>query len=92
MTISELEDISYLGASCTGTNSYLIINYDTDPAPVADDTNPPVTYRVALDELGRAIASDLKLVTYDSSSGNMLNTIASKLSTMSTISIKYFYY
>ena len=90
MRISELEDISYLGASGTGTNSYLIINYDTDPAPVADDTNPPVTYKVALDELGRAIASDLKLVTYDSSNGNMLNTIASNGETYDTPNVGQF--
>ena len=36
---------------------------------------PPITYKVALDEIGRKLVSDLHIVTYDTSEGNQLKTI-----------------
>ena len=91
MRISELDGKAYLGAEGVGENSYMILNYkEADPVvepsgnegedtgentdtPV--ETVPPVTYKVALDEIGRKLVSDLHIVTYDTSEGNQLKTI-----------------
>lgn len=76
MKISELDSKDYLGTQGVGANSYLIMNYDTEPAPFGEeDTNPTITYKVVLDEIGRALINDLKLVQYDTSNGQMLNTL-----------------
>lgn len=94
MKISELSNKDYLGGSSgVGSNSYLIMNYDTEVRPNngGDDPNPPVTYKVALSELGRFLIKDLKLVQYDNSSNRSnLNTLDGGSSSYTTSTIGQF--
>lgn len=53
--ISELDTKSFLGASGAAANSYVLINYEDS------STQAPVTYKATINELGKAIASDLQL-------------------------------
>lgn len=53
--ISELDTKSFLGASGATANSYVLINYEDAT------TSAPITYKASINELGKAIASDLQL-------------------------------
>ena len=55
MKISELNTKSFLGGTGAAENSYVLINYEDN------STSEPVTYKASLQELGKAIANDLKL-------------------------------
>ena len=94
MKISELENKGYLGNSAgVGPNSFLILNYDTEERPDngGDDPNPPVTYRVALRELGKFLIRDQKLVTYDNAdSKHNLDTLNAGDSNYSSSTIGQF--
>ena len=61
--ISELSTKSFLGNPGAAANSYVLINYEDST------TNAPVTYKASLQELGKAIATDLKLPTVTVSEG-----------------------
>lgn len=67
--ISELTTQSFLGGTNVPANSYLLINY-------ADSANgTPVTKKVSVQELGKAIANDLQL--YKKTSGGAVTTSVS---------------
>lgn len=53
--ISELDTKSFLGATGAAENSYVLINYEDS------NTSEPVTYKATVQELGKAIASNLHL-------------------------------
>ena len=53
--ISELDTKSFLGAAGAAENSYVLINYEDS------STSEPVTYKATVQELGKAIASNLHL-------------------------------
>ena len=55
MKISELNTKPFLGGTGAAANSYVLINYEDN------STSEPVTYKASLQELGKAIANDLKL-------------------------------
>ena len=55
MKISELNTKSFLSGTGAAANSYVLINYEDN------STSEPVTYKASLQELGKAIANDLKL-------------------------------
>lgn len=61
--ISELNTKSFLGNPGAAANSYVLINYEDST------TNAPVTYKASLQELGKAIATELKLPTVTVSQG-----------------------
>jgi hypothetical protein len=87
MKISELSNKEFIGTSGAGDNSYFVINFDVDAAPAAGtDVNPPVTYRVALNEIGRALVNNLKLVQYNNS-GNALNTLTASGASYSSTNV-----
>lgn len=90
MKISELSNKEFIGTSGAGDNSYFVINFDVDAAPAAGtDVNPPVTYRVALNEIGRALVNNLKLVQYNNS-GNALNTLTASGASYSSTNVGQF--
>lgn len=68
MKISELNSKTFLGAPGAATHSYVLVNYEDNT------TNEPVTYKATLDELGKSIASNLKL--FKSSSSLNMNDAA----------------
>lgn len=65
--ISELTTKSFLGASGAAANSYVLINYEDN------STSEPVTYKASLQELGKAIANDLKLPSVTVNEGAITN-------------------
>jgi hypothetical protein len=65
--ISELSTKTFLGASGAAENSYVLINYEDST------TNEPVTYKATVQELGKAIANDLKLPSVTVSEGAITN-------------------
>ena len=67
MKISELNTKSFLGGEGAAANSYVLINYEDN------STSEPVTYKASLQELGKAIANDLKLPSVTVSEGAITN-------------------
>ena len=63
MKISELNQKTFLSGPSAATQSYVLINYEDD------NTSKPITYRATVDELGKAIANNLKLYKADNSGG-----------------------
>ena len=59
MKISELNQKSFLSGPNAVSKSYVLVNYEDD------NTSKPVTYRASIDELGKAIANNLKLFKKD---------------------------
>lgn len=92
MRISQLENKDYLGGSGVGEYSYLIINYDTDAAPPNTeeeiDLNPPVTYKVKLNELGKGIIKNLNVVQYGDN--RLLKTLNGGETAYSDSTVGYF--
>lgn len=92
MRISQLESKDYLGTSGVGTNSYLILNYDTEPAPVNTeeeaDTNPPVTYKVQMNELGKGLIGNLNIVQYDAN--RVLKTLTNGETAYTNTTVGYY--
>lgn len=60
---SDLPTKAFLGSTGAAANSYVLINYEDAT------TNAPVTYKASLQELGKAIATELKLPTVTVSQG-----------------------
>lgn len=78
MKISELTTKSFLvNDDETGANSYMLINA---PETVASEEDQNVTYtetvthKVTLQEFGKMLVNTQKLVRYDTTNGNILNT------------------
>lgn len=94
MRLSQLQSKEYLGDKDAGENSHLIINYDTDPAPLNTDEevdlNPPITYKVRLNELGRGIINNLNIVQYDNNSDRLLKTLTGGETAYSDSTVGYF--
>lgn len=67
MKISELNTKSFLGGTGATANSYVLINYEDAT------TTEPVTYKATIQELGKAIANDLKLPSVTVSEGAITN-------------------
>lgn len=67
MKISELNTKSFLGGTSVAANSYVLINYEDAT------TTEPVTYKATIQELGKAIANDLKLPSVTASQGVITN-------------------
>lgn len=67
MKISELNSKSFLGAPGAVANSYVLINYEDNT------TSEPVTYKATVEELGKAIANNLKLYKDVSGSAAVIN-------------------
>lgn len=63
MKISELTSKEFLGNSGAVANSYVLINYEDST------TEGPVTYKATVQELGKAIAENLKLYKDDNNGG-----------------------
>lgn len=66
MKISELNTQSFLGGTNVPANSYVLINY------AESDSAEPVTKKVSVQELGKAIANDQQL--YKKTSGGAVTT------------------
>lgn len=67
MKISELNTKSFLGGTGAAANSYVLINYEDN------STSEPVTYKASLQELGKAIANDLKLPSANVSGNTIID-------------------
>ena len=67
MKISELNTKSFLGGTGAAANSYVLINYEDN------STSEPVTYKASLQELGKAIANDLKLPSVNVSGNTIID-------------------
>jgi len=64
MKMSEFTNKNFLNNTGAIANSYVLINYEDNT------TSGPTTYKTSLDTLGKAIATNLKLLKANSS-GNL---------------------
>ena len=66
--ISELDTKTFLGKSGVAANSYVLVNY------AENNNDTPVTYKVTIDELGKAVANNLSLAMVSNDTVHTIST------------------